>query len=190
MARKKSVDINSRYKMNAEKDMLHTSQDKIIFYFAYGSNLSSDRLKINNPSAVKNTIGKLKGYELSFQGYSDFWKGATANITENKSCEVWGTVWQLPENQIINLDKQEAGYNSIQVRIKTIEGKEMLCKTYQMPEKQINKPSTIYKAVIVYGAVEQNLPAEYINKLKNIEDNGYKDSINISIDINKILTIL
>lgn len=174
--------------METEKNLFCNVQQKMIFYFAYGSNMFSDRMKINNPSAIKKTIGKLKGYQLCFQGFADSWKGATATIIENKSYDVWGTVWQLPEDKIINLDRQEGGYNAIQVNVETIDNEELLCRTYQMPKMEQNKPSTVYKAVIIYGANEQNLPSEYVDKLKNIEDNGYISPITIAIDINKVLS--
>lgn len=50
------------------------------FYFSYGSNLSLERIRINNPSANFFCVGLLKGFKFTFNKFSNFWKGATANI--------------------------------------------------------------------------------------------------------------
>ena len=50
------------------------------YYFSFGSNLSLERIRINNKSAEFFCVGLLKDFKLTFQRYSNFWKGATANI--------------------------------------------------------------------------------------------------------------
>ena len=51
------------------------------------------------------------------------------------------------------------------------------CVSYQLLEKHMENstkvPSKIYKNVIIQGAKQNGLPAEYISKLENIQDNGY-----------------
>ena len=42
-------------------------------------------------------------------------------------------------------------------------------------------PSNAYKRVIVEGAVEHDLPTEYIERLKLIKDNGYMGEVDLSI---------
>ena len=42
-------------------------------------------------------------------------------------------------------------------------------------------PSEDYKSVIVEGAVEHELPAEYIERLRLIQDNGYASEVDLSI---------
>ena len=42
-------------------------------------------------------------------------------------------------------------------------------------------PSSAYKRVIVDGAIEHDLPTEYIERLKLIEDNGYMGEVDLSI---------
>ena len=49
-------------------------------YFSFGSNLSLERIRINNKSAEFFCVGLLKDFKLTFQRYSNFWKGSTANI--------------------------------------------------------------------------------------------------------------
>ena len=62
--------------------------------------------------------------------------------------------------------------------------------TYQVREEKMRpltedcRPSKVYKGVIVEGALEHGLPIEYIDKLKNIEDNGYGGEVDIGLDLN------
>ena len=62
--------------------------------------------------------------------------------------------------------------------------------TYQVREEKMRplsedcRPSKVYKGVIVEGAHEHGLPMEYIDKLKNIEDNGYGGEVDIGLDLN------
>lgn len=45
-------------------------ENKTFFYFAYGSNLLTERIRINNPSARAKGIGELKNYKLDFNNKS------------------------------------------------------------------------------------------------------------------------
>ena len=40
-------------------------------------------------------------------------------------------------------------------------------------ENSTKVPSKVYKNVIIQGAKQNGLPADYINQLENIQDNGY-----------------
>lgn len=46
------------------------SDDKTFLYFAYGSNLSSDRIRISNPSAEAVGPAMLQDYILDFNYHS------------------------------------------------------------------------------------------------------------------------
>ena len=57
--------------------------------------------------------------------------------------------------------------------------------TYFMvkPEEEDKRPSFVYKDVIVRGAEEHNIPKDYLDWLKGIEDNGYKGDVNVKLDL-------
>ena len=61
--------------------------------------------------------------------------------------------------------------------------------TYQLleerylPEGSDCRPSAVYKRVIVQGAIENKLPADYIKKLENIEDNGYDGEVDVKLPL-------
>lgn len=94
------------------------------------------------------------------------------------------------------LDKQEVGYNGINVDV-CVNGTEetVVCRVYVQkqvenrtdsnnrfqngakedfdPTSQYNIPSAAYKSVIIKGAVEHNLPQDYVESvLRSHPDNG------------------
>ena len=74
-------------------------------YFAFGSNLSKERLSFSCPSAELNTVARLDNYKLSFFGYSTRWHGAGASIELSAGDHCWGTVWSISEEELVALDK-------------------------------------------------------------------------------------
>ncbi|VVC86679.1 unnamed protein product [Leptidea sinapis] len=152
-----------------------------VLYFAYGSNLYKRRMQINVPSAVFIGPAVLKDYRLDFNKYSSNWRGAAATIVEDPGNVVWGAVWSMNPGEILKLDKQEEGYFAKSVRVHTTEGFEITARTYQMfenpPKARTNflpedrRPSDTYLEVILMGAIESGLPAEFIQLLKTFPTN-------------------
>ena len=59
----------------------------------------------------------------------------------------------------------------------------LICLTYQYSDKSHppSDPSPHYKHTIICGALEHNLPFEYIKCLQEIPTNGYKGRINLEL---------
>lgn len=58
-----------------------TTCKQYFYYFAYGSNLLSERIRLSNPSATKVGIGMLSNHLFGFAGpSSSTWKGCSATI--------------------------------------------------------------------------------------------------------------
>ena len=47
------------------------SESNTFYYFAFGSNLLTERIHIKNPSAVMKSVGKVERYTLAFGHYVD-----------------------------------------------------------------------------------------------------------------------
>ncbi|KAL7640037.1 UNVERIFIED_CONTAM: hypothetical protein RMT77_009451 [Armadillidium vulgare] len=158
-------------------------------YFAYGSNLLSKRIHINNPSAEKLCVAVLEGYELDFGNFSSRWNGAVATITEKINNQVFGVLWTLKLEDLLNLDRQEGVknriYHPLEVSVKTLEGNIHKARTYQLTtgNKSVQRPSLVYLNVIIQGAVEHNLPKKYIEDLRQIENNGYDGDVDVNIPL-------
>ncbi|CAM1308509.1 GGCT (predicted) [Pycnogonum litorale] len=142
-------------------------------YFGYGSNLSSERIRICNKTAKFVTVAKLKGYTLHFCGYSTRWHGGGASIKPSQDDEVWGVVWRLEDSDRPNIDMQENNYDSCHIKVESSDETEYSCLTYISKNSSlISNPSVSYKTTIIHGAVEHSLPEQYICRLREIQDNG------------------
>jgi len=173
--------------------MTSSSSDHFL-YFAFGSNLLTERIHINNPSARFKCVAKLDDYKLTFNHYSKRWQGSVATIIEDKNSNMYGIVWELQKEHLKTLDEQEGVphnvYKRINVQVQPVGSNETIdCVSYQLlPERFLStgskaRPSFVYKDVIIRGAIENNMPDEYITKLKNIEDNGYNGNIDVNLSL-------
>ena len=163
------------------------------YYFGYGSNLLSNRMKLKNKTAIKVGVGILQDYKLTFSGQSSLWKGSTANIVPARGSTVIGVVWKVFDTNI--LDKQELHYDpiNVQVTLTRLEsgsdnqsadkntvpqnGQVLTCRVYVQREdhqslKKQGTPSRGYKNVILKGMKENSFPKDYIESLINTPDNG------------------
>ncbi|EFO19947.1 hypothetical protein LOAG_08543 [Loa loa] len=158
------------------------------YYFAYGSNLLDERIHLQIKCAKYVSTGLLSNYRLEFYDHGLKWMGAIASVELSKGDEVWGCVWHIPWSFSDELDMQENGYHRLDVYVK-FGNSTTMCRTYQYsnPNRQRKLPSPHYKLVIVSGAIEHSLPLDYIEKLKAIEDNGYKGPVVFDLIVLKYL---
>jgi len=142
--------------------------------FAYGSNMSLKRLKARVPSATKITNGYVEGYELKCVKRSIDGSGkATIIKTNNIKDKVWGVVFEIDESEKPKLDRFEGlnnGYYESIIVIKTYDNA-YSAQIYIADDKAINyelNPYEWYKAFILSGAKENDLPENYVKKLETI----------------------
>ncbi|GJQ84399.1 hypothetical protein Trydic_g3874 [Trypoxylus dichotomus] len=167
-------------------------------YFAYGSNLLAKRLRLNNPSATRNGIGKLEDYEIDFASFSNRWRGAVATITAKQGKHVWGAIWELDIEHLKTLDEQEGVpkgiYFGMDVDIIVDNENKQRCRVYKLTQEaeviqniedlpENRRPSPAYLKIILLGAGESNLPADYVEFLKKIPNNGYVGEVAIDLDV-------
>ena len=81
-------------------------------YFAYGSNMCTERLRRRVPSAVPLRIAKLLNHSLRFHKRSDDGSGKSdAHFTGEPTDMVWGVIFEIVARQKRNLDQAEGlGY--------------------------------------------------------------------------------
>lgn len=167
------------------------------YYFGFGSNLLTKRIRIQNKTAERVGVGKLVDYQLDFADatadekyYSPTWNGCPATIIKTKGSVVYGAVWEINEADLDELDRQEGVdcgiYKPMTVKIQ-MNAKDILreidCRTYQLvhnpstpldPENRPfeRQPSKTYLNVILNGAQETGLPFDYVKFLKSFKHNG------------------
>ncbi|KAK5639984.1 hypothetical protein RI129_010795 [Pyrocoelia pectoralis] len=164
---------------------------KTYLYFAYGSDLLTERIH-RDTGAIRAGIGKLKCHRLDFHFYRNLWHGYVATIVQDDNHEVWGALWNITENDLYNLDRQEGSdhnmYFRFLVRVERPDNVSVNCLTYQLanslatyfpldklPENR--QPSKAYLNTIIKGAEESGLPSQYQQMLKNIAHNEYDGDV-------------
>uniref|UniRef100_A0ABI7Y8X8 gamma-glutamylcyclotransferase n=4 Tax=Felidae TaxID=9681 RepID=A0ABI7Y8X8_FELCA len=185
-----AVQVSGWSMANSGCEDLRGQEGESFLYFAYGSNLLTERIHLRNPSAVFCCVARLQDFKLDFgnsQGKtSETWHGGIATIFQSPGDEVWGVVWKMNKSNLSSLDEQEGvksgTYVPIEVNVYTQEGKEITCRSYQMKNYESAPPSPQYKKVICLGAKENGLPLEYQKKLNAIEPNDYKGEVSEEIE--------
>lgn len=147
--------------------------------FAYGSVMKKNEMKNTCPGAVNKGTAYFPRHRLVFSGSSRCWgcHGA-ANLIDDSGCDVWGVLWEIPEEDLIKLNKREGvcsrTYLPFEKEVITHEGSCTSAFIYLRPIKlEENAPREDYAQIILDGANENNLPAEYQDKLRRwIRDSG------------------
>lgn len=146
-------------------------------YFAYGSNMCSNRLR--SPSRVPSSefvaVGSIKGYTLKFHKHSTDGSGkCNAFHTGDESNEVMGVIFELSEGEKPALDSAEGlghGYHELEITVNTMDGV-ITASMYVADSSAIDDslmPYTWYKDFVVEGAKQHSLLASYIQNIEAIQ---------------------
>lgn len=141
-----------------------------INYFAYGSNMSSRRLKKRCPSVQFKCVGYVKDYELKFNKKSKDNSGK-ANLVKQPGKVVWGVVFSISKEDLEELRKIEKGYElTFLEKVIIEEGKEEKSYTFiangndNVDDNLL--PYDWYLQHCLKGAQQHKLPNDYIKFLK------------------------
>jgi gamma-glutamylcyclotransferase len=140
-------------------------------YFAYGSNMLTERLRARVSSAVALSKVCLIGYRLRFNKKSIDGSGK-CNIVETGSQKdvVHGVIFEIPKEQLSKLDEAEGfkkGYDHKCIRLPDRPGESALA--YVAETKYIDDrllPYRWYHELVVAGAEQHGLPPDYIAELR------------------------
>ncbi len=142
-------------------------------YFAYGSNMSLNRLHQRVPSAIVLGTFSLGNHELRFHkhGKDDSGK-CDAFYTGDNNTVVMGVLYEIDESEKIVLDRAEGlgyGYDEKEVVVSNSKGNVERAFTYCATNiNALLNPFTWYKEHVLIGAREANLPKEYIENIQEI----------------------
>lgn len=140
-----------------------------MYYFAYGSNMNHEQMKKRCGEKNFKFIDKayLNGYKFVYDGYSEYRKGAVANIVKSKNGKVWGGLYEINETCLKKLDEYEDyphAYNRKEVEVFTEDGKKFVAWVYLREPRKPGNPSTVYRKIVLQGAKDCNLPEDYIKE--------------------------
>jgi gamma-glutamylcyclotransferase len=159
-------------------------------YFAYGSNMLTRRLRAKDraPSAQRVGMACVTGYRLSFDKEGKDEEGRQSGKcdirrTDVPTDRVWGVLFSIDVAESVALDKKEGargknpGYERRDVTVVAEDGREHKAATYiALRTVQRLRPYQWYRALVVAGAVEHNLPPAYIEWLRTFESEPDPDA--------------
>lgn len=146
---------------------------QFIHYFAYGSNMSSQRLRARVPSARSVSTACLTGHKLCFHKVGrDGSAKCDAFATGDGKDEVIGVLFTLPAQEKPSLDAAEGlgrGYDLAWVAIRDGEGNAVEAFTYRATSiDRTLQPYHWYKEHVLRGCQEHRLPDRYIATVRAV----------------------
>jgi gamma-glutamylcyclotransferase (GGCT)/AIG2-like uncharacterized protein YtfP len=143
-----------------------------IYYFGYGSNMSSAMMQAWCPNHKLIGAGQLLGWQLAFTRFSGKWGAGVADIIKTENALVWGGLYEISESDLTSLDIKEGNGNYYQ-RIECtilVDNQAYTAFTYVVIHKAPDgiPTSLAYRDTMLTGARELNLPEGYIRKIANL----------------------
>lgn len=139
-----------------------------VLYFAYGSNMSTERVRSRIASA--RPIGRtyLRDKKVLFNKCSKDGSGK-ANLIDSPGDVAWGVLYEIDAQDLDRLDRIEGGYHRVQVQVCRPDGWVVDAVTY-LSTNLTNDPVAYdcYKRLVLSGAREHNLPQDYIAYLEQL----------------------
>lgn len=140
-----------------------------MLYFAYGSNMSLNRLKRRVPSARSLGCHFLPKHKLTFHKLGKD-GSAKCDITETQKQDsrVFGVLFEMDKCHLPNLDKAEGlgkGYRHNPIEAFDKHGRSYQALSYKaLAVSENHLPFTWYHEHVLRGAIEHNLPQWYVEQ--------------------------
>ncbi|MBT4710108.1 MAG: gamma-glutamylcyclotransferase [Alphaproteobacteria bacterium] len=142
-------------------------------YFAFGSNMLTERLRARCPSAHPIGKGYAEGYRVRFSKRSEDGSGK-ATLVRASGHNAFGVLFTIAAPDVVALDKAEGtGY----LRDDLFEitqfplGHSLTAATYHARPKAMDdglQPYDWYQDLVVAGARQHALPGDYIDMLASV----------------------
>jgi gamma-glutamylcyclotransferase len=150
-------------------------------YFAYGSNMLTERLCGRCPSATPIRIGTLKGYALEFSKPSRDGSGKGTIVKSSADgAQVLGVLFEIAKKELDGLDRAEGygqGYDRrSDFAIELADDTSVAATSYFAAEFDRDlKPYDWYRALVIGGAKQHALPKEWVAILEEVAFHGDGD---------------
>ena len=138
-------------------------------YFAYGSNMLTERLTLRVPEARCLGVARVPGHRLTFHKRSDDKSGkCDLPKTGSNSDVAYGVLFDVPDSQRRALDDAEGlghGYTDAPIEVLDADSCPVSAIGYFATKDAINlelAPYDWYHCLVVSGARQHNLPADYV----------------------------
>ncbi len=140
--------------------------------FAYGSNMLMARLRQRVPSARALGLAVLRAHELKWHKVANDGSGKCDIVTTADSSRlVYGVVYEIPLAEKHRLDRAEGLGFGYEEQTKTVDLAGQLVAVQAYVATRIDPvllPYVWYRALVVAGAMEHNVPSAYIDGLRRV----------------------
>lgn len=161
----------------------------MITYFAYGSNMLTERIKVRASGSTPLSIAHVAGRRLTFYKI-----GTRKNDSKNGKCDicidpdpnaiVYGVLFEIPESQFDELNTYEKGYSSIElvVHSPTLGAVTAIAHVADTTDATLI-PYDWYRDLVLEGALQHGIPEPYIRahiqsvRVEDTKGSTYKDAI-------------
>jgi gamma-glutamylcyclotransferase (GGCT)/AIG2-like uncharacterized protein YtfP len=146
-----------------------------LIYFAYGSNMSSKRLRAAGRVPAAKALGSavLRDYALRWHKVSKDGSGK-CDVVAAPGEVVHGVLFRIPAQELGRLDGVEGcgyGYERCDLMVEH-RGQSVRAFAYQATNTDPTlQPFDCYKAHVLRGAIEFGLPTEYQRMIEEVESN-------------------
>ena len=142
-------------------------------HFGYGSNLNMEFLRGYCPSAELVMKAYLPNHEVQFRFWSERRQGGISTIIEKPGSLVHGVIYEVPENELLDLDVLESVPQGLYRRETFLvlgeDGEWHEADLYRVTEpKGPFTPSRGYVELMLAGARAHGLAPEYVKKIEEI----------------------
>ncbi len=149
-----------------------------MWYFAYGSNMQSDTLRGRRGITVARAVAVgAPGWRVVFDKPPLFPIGeAFANIVPDPGAVALGVAFEVSDDDLAHIELSEGvllgNYRRVELAVEPLVAcahapatAASLASDRRAPDLQ---PSTRYMALLIAGALEHGLPAEYVTALRAV----------------------
>jgi len=147
----------------------------VIYYFAYGSNMLTERLRARCPSAKAQAAARADNHALAFCKKSRDGSGK-ATLWPDAGGRAFGVVFHLDESELPKLDQAEGawkGYNRVDdFRVHMARSREPLRVVTYIADPALTdqdlKPYDWYLRLVIAGARQHGLPSQYVDEIEAV----------------------
>jgi len=146
-----------------------------MFYYAYGSNLSTQYIRDYCPSAQYVQRAQLPNYQIEFRRFSTDLQGGISTIMEAPGELVHGVIYEISEAEILELDILEdvplGLYKREAFLVLDEAGSWQKAALYRIVTPSgPYEPSARYVEMMIEGASEHRLDPHYIDWLRSLRE--------------------
>lgn len=148
----------------------------MLYYFAYGSNMSTKRMLQRIPQAFRLTTAVLRGHTLLFHKRGrDGSAKCDAFYTKDRANKIYGVIYQIRQEHLPILNAFEGlgkGYEIAKALVELPHGSnkgDMEVFFYRATDIDPKlKPFKWYKVHVLRGALENKFSTDYCEKIKRV----------------------